>query len=245
MHEPSGTSVPAPSRKRIALALCVLAVCAAGFFILRKTVFSGAGAAPAERAPLVSVGRYPADQLTEPAAQPDGGRISFADILSFVSGDDRSNGVASSSTSPAQSSSAPKYKVYSSPASILDRPIIESVSPDHFGSGDTVVIHGRNFTKWNTVVLSVDLRNKFAGIVSPDGTTITFKPSLTLTENFRRSFSRLSAENRAKVVAHIIAVNGVKTGESSAWHMPAELSVSNENGESSTVPVYVDVLKGL
>ena len=225
-----------PSR-RFLLAGAVIVAAAAVFFAIQKTVLPhGSSAVRHDAQPRLSAGGS-----AEAFAEPEGGSISFADIFSA--------GTAETpfwkSSARIVTTAAPKKPSIFASVPTLERPVIDSVSTARFGNGDTVTIRGRNFTGWNRVFLSIDFKDKFVGIPSEDGTTLTFTASLTLTDNFRRSLSRLSAADRAKAIDHIIAVKSAETGESGVWHMPATISIENENGQSREVPVFVDILKGL
>ncbi len=61
------------------------------------------------------------------------------------------------------------------PASLILPPIVESISPAEGRNGDTITIHGRNFTSsGNGVVLRFGvIDQRFENVSSPDGTTLS------------------------------------------------------------------------
>lgn len=133
----------------------------------------------------------------------------------------------------------------SSTVTTIDGPIVERISSTVFGNGDKVTIYGKNFTKANTVFLSVDFKNKFSHIPSFDGTSITFTAKLSLTKRIFDEIKYLPPLKMRAALAELIKNASKDSPYKDGWYIPATIEVQNENGVSEKISVLVNVTKGI
>ncbi len=230
MQEPVSPRNYLPSKHFIKITLSIVlgvALVLGAIWVVRTILYR------AHAGPSLSV-THPDGTVTHPS----GDKISFFDLFSFNSAAPTGETVTPGVSKLPKNTISAYFFGPDKPA-----PVIESVTPSTFGNGDTITIHGRNFTYMNTVLLSIDLKGKYVNIPSFDGTTITITADLTLSDRLNQDFSNLTTDQREQVVNKIVSVKSKETGESGAWHMPATIEVQNQNGTSAPVNVFVDILK--
>ncbi len=150
-------------------------------------------------------------------------------------------------STPAQTtpSQTPTTPVIPSKPITSNAPVIESLSKTKFGNGETITIIGRNFTENNAVIISIDLPKSFVNIPSAGGTSITFAPRFKISKSIGYNLSKLSAEKKQLAIEKITRIQSSKTGIAGGWYVEATLSIENEYGKSSSVPILVNLLSGI
>lgn len=128
---------------------------------------------------------------------------------------------------------------------VADRPQIDRISKTVFGNGDQITIYGKNFTKSNTIFLSIDFKNAFSRIPSFDGTTLTFTAKLSLTKRIFNEIKYLPPLQMRKVLDQMIKNASKDSLYKDGWYLPATITVINENGTSAKKSVLVNVTKGI
>ncbi len=128
----------------------------------------------------------------------------------------------------------------------ITSPYIGSLSSSVFANGDTITISGKNFTDNNTVLLSIDFPGKFTNVRATNGgTRLQFTVTLSVSSTLRQNLSGLTNIQHDAIVDKIIRVKSKTSSYKDGWYMPALIQVKNENGVSNTVPVSIDVMKGV
>ena len=136
----------------------------------------------------------------------------------------------------------PSYTEYDDTPKIPD---ITGLSNSTFGNGDTIIIYGENFTSSNKVILSIDLPEKFTGIPSVDGKSITFKANLTLSASIAKDLANVPEGMREEMLERVGQAQPRKKYIDGKWYLPATISIKNANGASTRVAVHIDVTKGI
>lgn len=152
------------------------------------------------------------------------------------------NSIPKDKPAPAPTPAPVPITKYTHPASTT--PTIDHLSSTAFGNGDSVTIYGTNFTVQNTVLLSIEFPNSYINIPSA-GTSITFTANLSVSKSMAAGFSKLTPEQHAFTIARFISLKSQNSPYKDGWYIPATITVVNENGKSNSVPVEVNVLKGI
>lgn len=124
-------------------------------------------------------------------------------------------------------------------------PIIDHLSTTLFGNGDTITIYGKNFTKSNTIVLSIDFPDSFTDIQSITGTSLRFTADLALSKSLSDQFSQLSPKEHDAVVKHVISSMSAGKEYTDGVYVPATIKVRTDYGESNSIAVQVNITKGI
>ncbi len=125
-------------------------------------------------------------------------------------------------------------------------PVITSLSTTTIRNGDRITVYGKNFLPSNTVVVSIDLPDKYKDTLTASSTSLTFTFTSTISVDLANRLARYSPEIRSAIVDKI-RVQMVKQAPSTdgTWYFPASISVKNTAGTSNAIPVMIDLLKGI
>ncbi len=123
-----------------------------------------------------------------------------------------------------------------------NNPIIESVSKDHFNSGDTITITGKNFDSSNTVIISVENDKKYPSIRSSDGKTLEIQLSLAASSLINDTVSKQPVESQDFIKSWIMK-NALFYGErpTGDGYIPTSIYIENKNGKSNPITVSIKI----
>lgn len=120
-------------------------------------------------------------------------------------------------------------------------PSIDSITPTIINNGDTIVIKGKNFDATNnTVMVSIELDDRFTHVPSYDGTTISLQMNLTLPNYLENGMKNLTGRIREEAISSLILKDAFSAGpgDGSAY-IPVTIYVKNKNGGSNSMQVLV------
>lgn len=134
------------------------------------------------------------------------------------------------------------------------KPVITRITPEVLDDGDVLTIYGSGFTDSNTVLLSIELPNKYQNIKSSrDGTVITLNINTMVGEkligSLRKSFANIPSDIRGvameQVLRGIRKDNGQVESGARTILVPTNIIIENENGRSNATSTTINIFKEL
>lgn len=125
-------------------------------------------------------------------------------------------------------------------------PVITSLSATNIGNGDTIIIYGKNFQATNTVVISIEVPGKFIAVQTASTTSMQLTVDTTLSAGIKKQMSKFDPRVRDFIVDKIrTQMNKQNPSADGSWYFPAILTVKNSSGTSNSVPININILKGV
>lgn len=129
---------------------------------------------------------------------------------------------------------------------VSSAPVLTALSNSTVGNGDRLVLYGKNFQAKNTILVSIDLPEKYKDIVTASTTSTEIVFTSTVTDGLKQRLSGFDSNIRSaildkirqKMVEQSPSADGV-------WYFPATISIRNEFGTSNSLPININILKGI
>lgn len=165
------------------------------------------------------------------------GRLTM-NMLNAVSDFRRVTGSAAGTTT---ATSAP---IVQAASSIFLPPTITSLSTTTIQNGDTITIIGSNFDPINnTVLLSVDLDDKFINIPSPTTNVLNVTLRSSISDNLKQAIGGYSSDIQSKLLEKIRSKKASDPEKKGNWYVPATISVKTSAGTSNAISIRFNFLK--
>lgn len=125
-------------------------------------------------------------------------------------------------------------------------PVITSLSSNTIGNGDRLVIYGKNFQSKNTILIDIELENKYVDIYTASSTSIEIVFNSTVSEGLKQRLNVFSTEVKGAILDQIKENMGKQSPSADGnWYYPANIMIRNQFGTSNSLPVKINILKGV